>query len=469
MSITRSLVDLDGPGADPQRPFPLRGYLYQAKTDVGSGAVSAGENSDAVSPKPHFDVVVVISNATGLLAEQYRHFAEFLVSSAQQNHGKILAVLTWDYRSMGLSRPEQMQKPEWIKLTTSAAASPHGGPISCRTWIHDMEAVLDFASKSFPAVQTSGNLVHIGHCLGSVMLPVTKNSQDVLGRAISMSAQSAYFGFSGWKLGNVMGMGGVDGAKLEKQGETEAKAQTAKAQSAKTPQTQPQKKKRAKRSTRDAYKTFSKEFMYTLWKAVVPLSCMRNGYFDGKAFGLALDLPRYAVTSSPNGPDHHSWGQWSLNPGYVLDRDAYPEHRKRYERFDRKTLAIFAWDDEFFRVGVERLRKEVIGKRNQRTQGKGTAGEASRAAGAASLVTTHAIPLAAVPPEIAAIHFPLGSFKQKRVQFLVLASQETIGHNGWLLMRDEMRDVLWEKRMLNFVCEGEFGAEFGEYQVQAKL
>lgn len=108
--------------------------------------------------------LVVINPATGVKASYYHHYARFLSA-----HG--FEAITFDYRGIGLSRPERLSRCGW-------------------TWRHwgerDVEAVLGIACAT-------GLLVMIvGHSIGGV-LPGYAASAHKVSRMLTMGAQYAWW------------------------------------------------------------------------------------------------------------------------------------------------------------------------------------------------------------------------------------------------------------------------------------
>lgn len=108
--------------------------------------------------------IVVINPATGVKANYYHHYARFLSA-----HG--FEVLTFDYRGIGLSRPERMTRFGW-------------------DWRHwgerDVEAVLTCALSSHLPVSI------VGHSIGGVLPGYAPSSREVR-RILTMGAQYAWW------------------------------------------------------------------------------------------------------------------------------------------------------------------------------------------------------------------------------------------------------------------------------------
>ena len=114
--------------------------------------------------RPDVEGIVLINPATGVKANYYHHYARFLSA-----HG--FEVITFDYRGIGLSRPEKLRRCGW-------------------DWRHwgerDVEGVLALAL-------TSGLPVSIvGHSIGGV-LPGYASSAAKVKRMLTMGAQYAWW------------------------------------------------------------------------------------------------------------------------------------------------------------------------------------------------------------------------------------------------------------------------------------
>jgi predicted alpha/beta hydrolase len=114
--------------------------------------------------RPDVEGIVVINPATGVRADYYHHYARFLSA-----HG--FEVITFDYRGIGLSRPERLTRCGW----------------NWRQWgERDVEAVIALAL-------TSGLPVSIvGHSIGGVLAGYAPNAAK-LSRMMTMGAQYAWW------------------------------------------------------------------------------------------------------------------------------------------------------------------------------------------------------------------------------------------------------------------------------------
>lgn len=109
---------------------------------------------------------VVINPATGVLARYYHRYARFLA-------GQGFAVLTYDYRGIGLSRPGRMQ----------------GAGIRWRDWGElDFDAAIAWARRRSP----DGMLAVVGHSIGG-FLPGFAPGAGRIDRLLTVGAQYAYW------------------------------------------------------------------------------------------------------------------------------------------------------------------------------------------------------------------------------------------------------------------------------------
>eukprot|EP00933_Yihiella_yeosuensis_P038123 TRINITY_DN32081_c0_g1_i1.p1 TRINITY_DN32081_c0_g1~~TRINITY_DN32081_c0_g1_i1.p1 ORF type:complete len:644 (-),score=26.19 TRINITY_DN32081_c0_g1_i1:198-1985(-) len=545
--VDREWIQFDAPPSG-QEGFLLVGSLFSyasipspgmdlasTSTPSSSTASTAGNSASSSSPSSKSsiassgisnptDVLIIISNATGVAAEVYRAFAEFLVTKGQEVYQKNVSVVTWDYRATGrsdLGGVSMGSSAEPIK--TSAKQNPDGSKqkkthgkektaeykkkwialtnkqrISYKTWMDDLTLILDYCKKRFPDCHIKNNIVHVGHSIGGHILPALKNSHDVVGRAISMSAQSAYYGFSKSKWEQMIGGGSLSStaqpASSTAQSAEEAKPLTV---NEAKPSTTEEAKALAHKKTQAAYKNASRERQYLNWKVLLPLLCWKSGYLDGKLMGLGRDMmPRYCIAG-----DRNSWSSWSLTPGYLCDKNYYPEHYYNYQNFEKPLLSIFAIDDEFIRVGLEKVEEEIakrkqedirkwkqedIAKRKQESchqkqtkqeplaysnhskpssftdsthsnKPDRNASDSSESSISISSISFYPMPQSLVPPETMSVNEPMGSYGMGKVQFLALVPNERsqgIGHNGWLQQRNKMAIPLWQETILRYAVTG---------------
>lgn len=122
-----------------------------AGTDPGHGSALGG---------------VIINPATGVLARYYHRYARFLTSEG-------FDVLTYDYRGIGLSRPDDMRTSRY----------------RWREWgEQDCDAALRFLRE-----RSEGPLMVVGHSIGG-FLPGMAQSAPMIHRMLTMGAQYAWWG-----------------------------------------------------------------------------------------------------------------------------------------------------------------------------------------------------------------------------------------------------------------------------------
>jgi predicted alpha/beta hydrolase len=138
--------------------------MLKTEIDIrcADGVVLTGHHWCAA--RPDVEGIVVINPATGVKANYYHHYARFLSA-----HG--FEVLTFDYRGIGLSRPEKLTRCGW-------------------DWRHwgerDVEAVLALAHQSSLPVSI------VGHSIGGV-LPGYAPGAAKVARMLTMGAQYAWW------------------------------------------------------------------------------------------------------------------------------------------------------------------------------------------------------------------------------------------------------------------------------------
>ena len=109
---------------------------------------------------------VIINPATGVLARYYHRYAAYLAA-----HG--FAVLTYDYRGIGLSRPARLR----------------GSGIRWRDWgERDFEAVIAFAHARDP----HGSIAVVGHSIGGFLIGFAPSATRI-DRVLTVGAQYAYW------------------------------------------------------------------------------------------------------------------------------------------------------------------------------------------------------------------------------------------------------------------------------------
>ncbi len=129
------------------------------------GVVLGGHFWRSETERPHGSVIV--NPATGVLARYYHRYAQFLV-----RHG--FDVLTFDYRGVGQSRPQQLR----------------GAGYRWRDWgERDFDAALRWMAKH----RRNGPLTVVGHSIGG-FLPGLAESAPMIDRMLTVGAQYAWWG-----------------------------------------------------------------------------------------------------------------------------------------------------------------------------------------------------------------------------------------------------------------------------------
>lgn len=126
--------------------------------------------------------VLLINSATGVKQQIYFSFAKFF---AEQG----FTVLTYDYRGIGLSKPEKMK----------------GFQSSMKIWgSRDYKALTQFIIKNFPDHQK----FCLGHSVGALILGMNKDS-EIFNEFLFVGTQNAFFGNLKWrtKIEAVLGFG----------------------------------------------------------------------------------------------------------------------------------------------------------------------------------------------------------------------------------------------------------------------
>lgn len=126
--------------------------------------------------------VLLINSATGVKQQIYFSFAQFF---AEQG----FTVLTYDYRGIGLSKPEKMK----------------GFQSSMRIWGNrDYKALTQFIIKDFPDHQK----FCLGHSVGALILGMNKDS-EIFNEFLFVGTQNAFVGNLKWrtKIEAVLGFG----------------------------------------------------------------------------------------------------------------------------------------------------------------------------------------------------------------------------------------------------------------------
>ncbi|MFN2567339.1 MAG: alpha/beta fold hydrolase [Gemmatimonadaceae bacterium] len=111
--------------------------------------------------------VVLIAPATGVRRRLYRPFAEFLAAEG-------FAVVTWDWRGTGDSRPKSLRAFR----------------VTMREWgERDLAGVIDWATVRYP----DARLLVVGHSFGGQAVGLAPNRDRVRG-LVTVGAQSGYWG-----------------------------------------------------------------------------------------------------------------------------------------------------------------------------------------------------------------------------------------------------------------------------------
>lgn len=123
-------------------------------------------------PKKSNQKIILINSATGVKQQVYFSFAQFF---AEQG----FTVITYDYRGIGLSKPEKMRNFK----------------ASMRTWgSEDFKRLTEFVIENFPDYQK----FCLGHSVGALIIGMNKNSK-VFERFIFVATQNAFIGNLKWK------------------------------------------------------------------------------------------------------------------------------------------------------------------------------------------------------------------------------------------------------------------------------
>lgn len=123
-------------------------------------------------PEKSNEKVILINSATGVKQQVYFSFAQFF---AEQG----FTVITYDYRGIGLSKPEKMRNFK----------------ASMRTWgSKDFKRLTEFVIENFPDYQK----FCLGHSVGALIIGMNKNSK-VFERFIFVATQNAFIGNLKWK------------------------------------------------------------------------------------------------------------------------------------------------------------------------------------------------------------------------------------------------------------------------------
>jgi predicted alpha/beta hydrolase len=123
-------------------------------------------------PKKSNHKVLLINSATGVKQQIYFSFAQFFAS-------KGFTVITYDYRGIGLSKPQKMRNFE----------------ASMRTWgSQDYNALSQFIIKNFPDFQK----FCLGHSVGALILGMNIDS-EIFDEFFFVGTQNAFIGNLKWR------------------------------------------------------------------------------------------------------------------------------------------------------------------------------------------------------------------------------------------------------------------------------
>ena len=123
-------------------------------------------------PKKSNQKIILINSATGVKQQVYFSFAQFFAE-------KGFTVITYDYRGIGLSKPEKMRNFK----------------ASMRTWGNeDFKRLTEFVIENFPDYQK----FCLGHSVGALIIGMNENSK-VFERFIFVATQNAFIGNLKWK------------------------------------------------------------------------------------------------------------------------------------------------------------------------------------------------------------------------------------------------------------------------------
>lgn len=123
-------------------------------------------------PEKSNEKIILINSATGVKQQVYFSFAQFF---AEQG----FTVITYDYRGIGLSKPEKMRNFK----------------ASMRTWgSKDFKRLTELVIEKFPDYQK----FCLGHSVGALIIGMNENSK-VFERFIFVATQNAFIGNLKWK------------------------------------------------------------------------------------------------------------------------------------------------------------------------------------------------------------------------------------------------------------------------------
>ena len=496
------------------KQIPLHATLFTNYRDVHIELLKTRQTYDpryirSGTVELHCDHLIVVSNATGVPAERYARFARWLCAASEDDQNfddRRIAVLTWDFSGVGESLPhpyrpvvkdgrteskEQASLEHQFDARSAAelrqqkmAGAVASAAVTQTDWATDLNCVLKWTVRAARkrgvrrlAGTVAGNeesgggnlggmdgtervgvggprpmeISHIGHSVGGHIFPLADLTSQVVLRAVNVSCQSAWVGYSrsrffGTRAGNE---GFVDKKVIKKEEDHEtvraistsitappSRPPTAAASaSISTPTAASDDAPAARPSPssvprfRAGYSSASYEFLLFQWRVFLPLVLRYYGYFPARRFfGMASEFLPAGVL--------RNWGEWSLAPGYLVDATRYPHFRRQYRNFLGEVLCLFGLEDEFMRVGVEAVRRYC-----QSLPLPGVQLQSSSAEGGGAAVQILDVPRHVVPPEIADINCQLGADVGCTARVRVIApsagvaeskKRPMIRHNSWL-------------------------------------
>lgn len=120
-----------------------------------------------IEPAQSNGKVLLVNSATGVKQQVYFSFGKYLAE-------KGFTVITYDYRGIGLSKPEKLK----------------GFRASMRIWgTHDFKALSDYVKEHYPEYEK----FCLGHSVGALILGMSQGS-SIFSRFIFVGTQDAYIG-----------------------------------------------------------------------------------------------------------------------------------------------------------------------------------------------------------------------------------------------------------------------------------
>jgi len=150
----------------PRHPDTMTESAQQVSITADDGYVVRGTYF-AANPRCAQPLAALVNCGAGIPARHYRRFAEYLASVG-------IAALTYDYRGIGLSRPQAMRH---FTATIEDWAE------------HDCRAAIDWLRARCP----DATLVGIGHSVGGVLFGGAPNAH-LLARFVMLGAHTGYYG-----------------------------------------------------------------------------------------------------------------------------------------------------------------------------------------------------------------------------------------------------------------------------------